>query len=139
MEGAVECLDALAQPGDAAAGRVGATRAGVGDLDEQVAAALVEVDLDARARGMLGRVGERLGDDEVRRCLDRGTRPELKRAVHEDIGAERCASDRTAASRPRSASTGGAIPRASSRSSRIAAAASSRASRSSAAVSGWSR
>ena len=77
---------------------------------------------------VLGDVRQRLGDDEVGGGLDhrREARRAAARRPSTGIG-ERRPSASTAATRPRSASTGGAIPRARSRSSAIAAPASSRA------------
>ena len=63
---AVERLDAVAQPGQPAAARVRAARAVVGDLDEQARRRRASsVTARRRARRVLGRVGQRLGDDEV--------------------------------------------------------------------------
>ena len=81
-----------------------------------------------RAAGVLGGVGQRLGDDEVGGGLDDRRRPaDSRRLDGRPASARGAPSASTAAARPRSASTGGAMPRARSRSSPIAALASSRA------------
>ena len=70
VELAVERLGAVAQAGQPAARRVGAAWPVVGDLHDQPPVALDEVHRGARARRVLGDVGQRLGDDEVGGGLD---------------------------------------------------------------------
>ena len=76
------------------------------------------------APAVLGRVGQRLGDREVGRRLDRRGRAGRAGRCRPSTGSGTVsASARTAPSRPRSASTGGWMPRTRSRSSARAVAA----------------
>ena len=94
-----------------------------------------------RPRRVLGRVGQRLGDDEVGGGLDdrRRAGASSSRVDRRPASPSARPSASTAAARPRSASTGGAMPRARSRSSAIACARLARGrARTSAAASGRS-
>ena len=116
---AVERGDPVREPVQARAGaRDGAADAVVGDL--QLQAAVHALHPDGRVLGLrvLGDVGQRLRDDEVRRRLDRGragVRRASRRAPPGPARGRRAPA--AAGSRPRSESTAGWIPRASSRSS----------------------
>src|SRR5690606_22048525 len=68
----VERLDAAPQADEAAAVGVGAAAAVVGDLDDEPARVLGQPHEHLPGAAVLGRVGERLGDDEVGGALDRG-------------------------------------------------------------------
>ena len=74
------------QPGQAAALRVGAARPVVGDLDHEQVRVQVELDARARVAGVLGDVGERLGDHEVGRRLDHRGRAAIDVGVDGDVG-----------------------------------------------------
>ena len=129
-ERAVERLDAVAQPGQAAAARGSAPPgpSSATSTTSSVRAPRRASTRAPRAARVLGDVGQRLGDDEVRRGLDHRRRPPVDVRVDGRPGSPtRRPSASTAAASPRSASTGGAIPRARSRSSAIAALASPRA------------
>ena len=80
-----------------------------------------DVDRDEARAGVLDDVGERLGDGEVRRRLDRRREALLERARTSTGSGARLASDSSAGSRPRWVSTAGWMPRASSRSSSMPA------------------
>ena len=96
---------------------VGPADAIVGDLDDD--AAVLAAHPDDRATGVrvLRDVGERLGDDEVGGELDRLRDPLAEARGNLDRQRRPRASASSAGSRPRSESTAGWIPRASSRSS----------------------
>ena len=66
----VERLDSVAEAAEPGAGGVGAADAVVGDLDRHAAVRAHDVESDARGIRVLDDVGERLGGDEVHRCLD---------------------------------------------------------------------
>ena len=128
VSAAVERLDAMAQPGQPAAVRVGAAGAAVGDLDDEPVAP------SARARTRAGApppclaalVSASAATKYAAVSTTGGGRAPISASTVTGM-AERRPSASSAAARPRSASTGGAIPRARSRSSAIAEPASSRA------------
>ena len=65
-EVAAEGLDAVGQADESgAAGEVGAAAAVIADADVQHAAVGLQLDVDDGGRGVLRRVGQRLGDDVV--------------------------------------------------------------------------
>jgi hypothetical protein len=65
-----DCLDPIPEPADAAAEGVSAADAVITNVDHHQTVALVEVQLDVGGLGVLGHVGERLGDEEVGRRFD---------------------------------------------------------------------
>src|SRR4029453_2836737 len=70
-EVAVDGRDPVGQAAQAAApGRVGPAGAVVGDLDDQEVPVAADADADLGRPGVLGRVGEGLGDHEVGGRLD---------------------------------------------------------------------
>ncbi len=97
------------RPLEPAAGRIGAAAAVVVNLDREMSPSRAMRTSSRRARVLAG-VRERLGDNEVGGALDRRLRALGNR--HRDGHGRRArpaASARTAASSPRSASTGGWI------------------------------
>ena len=136
-QGAVERLDAMAQPREPGAVRVGAARPVVADLDTS----WPSCSASSTGRRRRGRAWPRWSASRRPRSRRRSRRPAAgggadRALTVTGIGARRPSAS-TAATRPRSARTGGAMPRARSRSSPIAAPASSRASRTNSATSGW--
>ena len=104
----------------------GTADAVVGDLDERESVLARDPHRDLGCARVLGRVGQRLGDDVVGRGLDRlGQRAPRARPRTRTGTAARAASASIAGSSPRSLSTAGWMPRASSRSSSSAWASSS--------------
>ena len=98
--------------------RVGAADAVVGDLDDHAPVGAPHRDLGLRRLGVLRHVRERLGDDEVGGALDRRREGARRRRPRASTGTgARATSDSSAGSSPRSVSTAGWMPRASSRSS----------------------
>ena len=84
---AVERLDAVGEAAQARAGiRVGAADAVVRDLDYELAALARDGDRRRRRLGVLGHIGEPLGDDVVRGhldCLGRAfAQPDVQRHRH---------------------------------------------------------
>ena len=75
------------RPVKPAAERVGAAQPLVGDDDPELAVLGPDRHPDRRARGVLGRVGQRLGDDEVGGVLDRRRRPVVDLGVDRDLRA----------------------------------------------------
>ena len=112
--------DAVGQAAQAGpGGRVRAADAVVADLDlEPVASRRTAT--TATRRGVLGDVGQRLGDHEVGGRLDRHRQPLVELGVELDRDRDAAASVSSAATRPRSVSTAGWMPRARSRRSSIA-------------------
>ena len=128
LEPAVERVDAVAQAAQAAAGRrVRAADAVVADLDAEPVVLDREHDGCAARVRVLRHVRERLGRDEVGRRLDRAADGHAGTSLTETGTGARLASASSAAPSPRSLSSAGWMPRASSRSSLTACCASSRA------------
>ena len=103
-------------------GLLRAADAVVADLDHRPLASRRTVDARVRRVCVLGHVGQRLGDDEVGRGLDRDRQPLLELRSRARPGSARgWPATPAAASRPRWLKTAGWIPAARSRSSPTAA------------------
>ena len=128
------------RPIEPGAGRVGAARPVVADLDDQPVRRWSAS--STRRRRAARRAWRRWSAPRPRRSRRRSRPPAAGRRMIDALTVTgicaRRPSASTAATRPRSASTGGAMPRARSRSSPMAAPASSRALRTSSATSGRS-
>ena len=117
-------------PAARAGRRVGATAAVVATTTRSTPAAVVRDPTQRRSRaGVLADVGQALGDREVDGRLDRRRRPSVRSVVTVTGMAMSSASACTAPASPRSASTGGWMPRTTDRRSPRAAPVVARASR----------
>ena len=118
---AAEHGDAVLQPAQPrSARRVGAAAPVVGDHDPQRVAGAGDRHVHAVRVGVLDRVGQRLGDEEVGGGLDLRREALLARRRSETGSGAPAVSSSSAAPRPRSVRTSGWMPAASSRRSSIA-------------------